>query len=115
MGQKTKKQIYNESDSDLRTYINGELAIKPYYYYRNGLLHVRYLVDRCFELTQEEADNLKKEISRTQDNSEKQIVLANTWKDLSDNPDKTLFNNGIAKLEEKMANARKQALDENKF
>ncbi len=115
MGQKTKKQIYNESDSDLRTYINGELAIKPYYYYRNGLLHVRYIVDRCFELTREEADDLKKEISKTQDNSEKQLVLANTWKDLSDNPDKILFNNGIAKLEEQMANARKQALDENTF
>ena len=46
MHNKTKKQIYNESEYDLRTYINGELAIKPYFYYRNGLLHVRYLVDR---------------------------------------------------------------------
>lgn len=113
MAQKTKKEIYNESSNDLRTYINGELAIKPYYYYRNGLLHVRYIVDRCFELTREESDELKKEMSHTQDSTDKQTVLANAWQNLSDNPDKELIKDGIIKLEERMKCFRNQNKEDN--
>ena len=40
--------------ADNRTYIEGELAIKPYYYFRNGHLHVRYNVDRAIELSEAE-------------------------------------------------------------
>ena len=106
MHNKTKKQIYNESEYDLRTYINGELAIKPYFYYRNGLLHVRYLVDRCYELTKEEADELKKEIAYTDNPADKQAVLAQAWQDCSDNPDKEFIKDGIMELEKRMEEFR---------
>lgn len=106
MQNKSKKQIYNESEYDLRTYINGELAIKPYFYYRNGLLHVRYIVDRCYELTKEESDHLKKELYETQSSNEKQAVLAQAWQDCSDNPDKEFIKDGILELEKRMKQYR---------
>ena len=107
MQNKTKKQIYNESEYDLWIYINGELAIKPYYYYRNGFLHVRYLVDRCYELTKEEADELKKEISYTNNPNDKQAVLAQTRQDCADNPDKEFIKDGITELERRFPHLQK--------
>ena len=56
----TKKDIYNANPLvDMRTHINGETAIKPYYYFRCGALHVRYTVDRVIELTPAEVAKLK--------------------------------------------------------
>ncbi len=111
MQNKNKKQIYNESSSDLRTYINGETAIKPYFYYRNGLIHVRYLVDRCYELTKEESEQLKNEISKTNTPDDKQAVLAKVWKNCTDNPDKEFIKDGILELEKKIKQYRE---DQNK-
>lgn len=94
---KTKKEFYNESDIDQRTYINNEIAIKPYYYYRNGLLHVRYNVDRCLRLTKEEACLLKQKLTTTPD--EKQKILEEAWKEFYESGDKILILDGISELE----------------
>lgn len=106
MQNKNKKQIYNESSYDLRTYINGETAIKPYFYYRNGLIHVRYLVDRCYELTKEESEQLKNEMSSTNNPNDKQDVLAKAWQNCVDNPDKAIIKDGILELEKKIKQYR---------
>lgn len=94
---KTKKEFYNESKTDLRTYINGEIAIKPYYYFRNGLLHVRYNVDRCLRLTSKEAHALKDKITDNPD--DKQTVLAQAWKEFYESGEKDLILDGVSEIE----------------
>ena len=77
---KTRKEEYNESLYGLRTYINGDIAIKPYYYFRNGLLHVRYTVDRCIELSPDEISRLKTDLtcnpSRKQEVADMMVLRA---------------------------------------
>ena len=59
------------------TIINGETAIKPYYYMRNGVLHARYTVDRAVELSESEEKELKDKITLEPYN--KQDILAKSW------------------------------------
>lgn len=97
---KTKKDMYREGIIDVRTYINGETAIKPYYYLRNGLLHVRYTVDRCMELSSVEATRVKMDLAdRPYD---KQGVLEKAWNFYSNTVGKDIIMDGIAELEKRM-------------
>lgn len=100
MEKRTKKDEYNESLFDKRTYINGETAMKPYYYYRNGTLHVRYNVDRCIELSETESEALKKQMSENP--VDKQGVLENAWSFFSMTVGKPVIHDGIQYLENKI-------------
>ena len=92
---KTKKEMY-----DKRTYINGETAIKPYYYFRNGSLHVRYTVDRCMKLSSSEVAKLKDELTASP--SYKQSVLRKAWSFFSVTVGKEILHDGIAELEKQI-------------
>ena len=97
---RTKKDEYNESLYDLHTYINGETCIKPYYYMRNGLLHVRYTVDRCVELSPTEVAKAKVDI--TLHPEEKQNILAKLWALISKQVGRPIIMDGIAELEKRI-------------
>ena len=96
----TKKDMYNNSILDLRTHICGETAIKPYYYMRNGLLHVRYTVDRCVELTPAEVTKLKVDI--TANPEKKQAILEEMWNFLTLSVERKIIQDGIAELERRI-------------
>ena len=100
MENRIKKDRYNASPIDLRTYINGETAIKPYYYFRNGLLHVRYNVDRCIELTPSEVAKLK--VDLTSSGRDKQEVLADAWNFFTTCVEKPIIKDGVAELEKRI-------------
>lgn len=97
---KTKKQMYDESVFDLRTYINGETAIKPYYYLRNGVLHTRYTVDRCVELSPSEVAKLK--VDLTASPYDKQNILSKAWNFFTVTVGKPIIMDGIAELEKRI-------------
>lgn len=105
MAEKTKKDFYNESLYDQRTYINGETAIKPYYYFRNGVLHVRYTVDRCVKLSSAESAKLK--VDMTALPQDKQSVLAKAWNFYTVFVKKDIIHDGIAELERQIKEFRK--------
>ena len=96
----TKKDMYDNSILDLRTHICGETAIKPYYYMRNGLLHVRYTVDRCVELTPAEITKLKVDITANPEN--KQTILEEMWNFLTLSVERKIIHDGIAELEKRI-------------
>lgn len=96
----TKKDIYDNSILDLRTHICGETAIKPYYYMRNGLLHVRYTVDRCVELTPAEVAKLKVDI--TANPEKKQTILEEMWNFLTLSVERKIIHDGIAEMEKRI-------------
>ena len=96
----TKKDMYNNSILDLRTHICGETAIKPYYYMRNGLLHVRYTVDRCVELTPSEVAKLKVDI--TANPEKKQTILEEMWNFLTLSVERKIIHDGIAEMERRI-------------
>ena len=99
MENRIKKDMYNSSPVDLRTYVNGETAIKPYYYFRNSLLHIRYNVDRCVELSSAEQTKLKLELTTSYD---KQDVLAKTWNFMTECVGKPIIMDGIAEIEKRI-------------
>ena len=92
--------MYDNSILDLRTHICGETAIKPYYYMRNGLLHVRYTVDRCLELTPAEVTKLKVDI--TANPEKKQTILEEMWNFLTLSVERKIIHDGIAELEKRI-------------
>ena len=96
----TKKDMYDNSVLDLRTYICGETAIKPYYYMRNGLLHARYTVDRCVELTPAEVAKLKVDITANSEN--KQTILEEMWNFLTLSVGREIIHDGIAEMEKRI-------------
>ena len=96
----TKKDMYDNSVLDLRTHICGETAIKPYYYMRNGLLHVRYTVDRCVELTPSEVTKLKVDI--TANPEKKQTILEEMWNFLTLSVERKIIHDGIAEMERRI-------------
>ena len=78
MEKRTKKDEYNESLFDKRTYINvnnNELDMKKeldrdskaYYYLRNGVLHVRYRTVKFVELSETELSSLRERLGKTND------------------------------------------------
>lgn len=97
---KTKKQMYEAGDFSIRTYINSETAIKPYYYLRNGLLHVRYTVDRCVELSPSEAEMLKEKIADKP--FDKQAILSEGWSFFTKCVKKTIIQDGIQEFEKRL-------------
>lgn len=100
----TKKDIYNANPLvDMRTHINGETAIKPYYYFRCGVLHVRYTVDRAIELTPAEVTKLKIDLVT----SNKQEVLEKTWNMLEKTVERPIIQDGIAYVDKRLKGAEK--------
>ena len=95
----TKKEMYEESPYvDKRTYINGETAIKPYYYLRGGALHARYNVDRVIELSPTEVAKLKVDMT----SGDKQEVLGKAWNLFETCVQKPIILDGIAYADERM-------------
>lgn len=88
------KNVTDEKLIESATYINGELAIKPYYYLRNGLLHIRYTVDRCIDLSQYEVKRLKNAL--TSDPAHKQDILEDEFSFQSQIVGKDIIQDGIA-------------------
>lgn len=82
------------------TIINGETAIKPYYYMRNGVLHARYTVDRAVELSESEEKEIKEKITLEPYN--KQEILSKLWNLLTVYVGKPIIFDGIKAGEEKM-------------
>lgn len=100
----TKKELYKENPLvDMRTHINGETAIKPYYYFRCGVLHVRYTVDRAIELSPAEIAKLKVDMTT----GEKQEVLGKTWNMLEHCVERPIIEDGIAYVDKKLKGAEK--------
>ena len=86
--------------------INGETAIKPYYYLRNGVLHARYTVDRAVELSESEEKELKDKISLEPYN--KQEILAKSWNLLTEFVGKPILFDGLKAGLEKMSEMTKK-------
>lgn len=82
------------------TYICGETAIKPYYYMRNGILHARYTVDRAIELSKEEENKVKEDLTKAP--WDKQNILSKAWNFFDKFVGKTVWTDGIKIGEEKM-------------
>ena len=89
----------NNDFVDNRTYVEGELAIKPYYYFRNGYLHIRYNVDRVIKLSETEAAKLKLEM--TANPADKQSVLAKAWSFFENSVGKPVIHDGLKEIEKK--------------
>lgn len=96
----TKKDLYNSSPIDMRTHVkigdDDEIAMKPYYYFRNRKLHIRYNVDRCIELSESESARLKVTLASTFD---KQTALAKEWNFFTTCVGKEIIRDGIAEVE----------------
>ena len=95
----TKKDKYNANplSNENRMYVNGETAIKPYGYLRNGLLHVRYTVDRCIELSPSEIAKLKVDMAC----GDKQEVLLKAWNFFETCVGKTVIMDGVAEMDKR--------------
>ena len=61
----------------MRVTVDGNVAIKPYFYLRNKNLHVRFTEDKCVELTDAEMERLFKQIDEHPE--KKQIIYAELW------------------------------------
>ena len=107
MENRIKKDMYNSSPVDLRTKVKigeeEEIAVKPYYYFRNGMIHIRYNVDRCIELSPSESARLKVEL--TSSGRDKQEVLAEVWNLYTTRVGKSVIRDGIAEIEKRMKGA----------
>lgn len=75
------------------TIINGETAIKPYYYLRNGLLHVRFTVDKCVKLSTDEEACIKAQLEGKPE--QKQNILGKEWNLLTQFAGKAILNDGV--------------------
>lgn len=95
----TKKEMYEANPLvDMRTRINGETAIKPYYYLRCGAIHARYNVDRVIELSPTEVAKLKVDMA----SGDKQEVLGKAWNMFETCVKKPIVQDGIAYVDERM-------------
>lgn len=81
--------------------VNGDTALNPYWYLRNGLLHVRYTVDRCIRLSATEEKSLKEAI--TANPAYKQGTLERNWRFLTDLVGKEITNDGTAEAERQIS------------
>lgn len=88
-----------DKKGNYRTYVEGELAIKPYFYLRNGRLHIRYNVDRAIELSDAEVERLKKDL--TTKPSYKQAILAKAWYFFEKIVCKPIIHDGLTEMENK--------------
>ena len=86
--------------------INGETAIKPYYYLRNGLLHARYTVDRCIELSLSEIERIKAKV--TENPSSKQEIFLNEWNFQTECVGKPVIFDGIAEIDRRIEGSKNE-------
>lgn len=93
------KGFFKQNKSNSQVYVEGELAIKPYYYFRNGYLHIRYNVDRAIKLSETEAAKLKLEM--TANPADKQSVLAKAWNFFEKTVCKPVIHDGLKEVEKK--------------
>lgn len=105
MEKMTKKEMYRKGIPGIKTVINGETAIKPYYYLRGNVLHVRYTVDRAVELSIAEESKLKVDMSMNP--ADKQSVLAKAWNFMTACVGKAIIMDGVAVADRKMEELRK--------
>ena len=91
------KGFFKQNKSNSRVYVEGELAIKPYYYFRNGYLHIRYNVDRVIKLSETESAKLKLEM--TANPADKQSVLAKAWNFFEKTVCKPVIHDGLKEIE----------------
>ena len=94
----TKKR--NEIGMEDRCIINGDIAVKPYYYMRNGLLHVRHTVDRAVNLSKDEVTRIKEEL--TEAPAQKQQILGREWNLQTVMNEKPIIMDGIKAAEDRM-------------
>lgn len=87
-----------------RTIINGHVAENPYYYLRSGLLHCKYTVDDCVELSNEESIKLK--VALSSGYAMKQDILAKEFNLQTKFVGKTVYD-GVIKVDER-ANAKRE-------
>lgn len=80
--------------------VNGETAIKPYWYLRNGLLHIRYAVDRCIKLSKEEEDEIKKALAKSP--ADKQQIFSEFWNFYSNQAGKPVMFDGLGESRKKI-------------
>ena len=93
------KGFFKQNKSNSQVYVEGELAIKPYYYFRNGYLHIRYNVDRVIKLSETESAKLKLEM--TANPADKQSVLAKAWSFFEKTVCKPVIHDGLKEIEKK--------------
>lgn len=93
------KGFFKQNKSNSQVYVEGELAIKPYYYFRNGYLHIRYNVDRVIKLSETESAKLKLEM--TENPADKQSVLAKAWNFFEKTVCKPVIHDGLKEVEKK--------------
>ena len=90
----------NEIGMEDRCIINGDIAIKPYYYLRNGLLHVRHTVDRAVDLSKDEVMRIKEELDKNP--VYKQQILGKEWNLQTVMNEKPVIMDGIKAGESRM-------------
>ena len=93
------KGFFKQNKSNNQVYVEGELAIKPYYYFRNRYLHIRYNVDRVIKLSETESAKLKLEM--TANPADKQSVLAEAWSFFEKTVGKPVIHDGLKEIEKK--------------
>ena len=91
----------NEIGMEDRCIINGDIAVKPYYYLRNRLLHVRHTVDRAVDLSKDEEMRIKEELNK--DPAQKQQILGREWNLQTVMNEKPVIMDGIKAAEERMS------------
>lgn len=79
--------------------VDDENAIKPYWYLRRNLLHIRYTVDRCIKLSDSEVAGLKLTMTAEGD---KQTTLAKAWSFFANTVKRPIIKDGIAEIDKYM-------------
>lgn len=88
-------------------YIEGVKVSKPYFYVRNGLLHVKGNFDKCIELSQAEEQNLKDRLNNASYGAEeKQDVLYEFWQLCEKELGKPVIQDGLREIERRIKGDR---------
>lgn len=88
-------------------YIDGVKVSKPYFYLRNGLLHVKGNFDKCIELSQAEVQNLKDRLNNASYGAEeKQDVLYEFWQLCERELKKPVIQDGLSEIERRIKGDR---------
>ena len=93
-----KRKEYN------RVIVDGNVAIKPYFYIRNKHLHVRFTSDKCVPLTDTELEKVYKSLDEHPEN--KQEVFAEMWSIVANLLDRPLYD-GV-KVADKIVEGKRQ-------
>lgn len=84
-------------------YIEGVKVSKPYFYLRNGLLHVKGNLDKCIELSPAEVKRLKDMLlSASYGAEEKQEVLYAFWQFCERELKKPVIQDGLSEIEKRI-------------